>query len=82
MGEYSTNTPLLSSTDTTHFDLEKKSSSFLKLSVKWVLKLLIWVVFISWISLMFFYPSKFVNDVFFNTWVTATKGTFFGLPGL
>ncbi|XP_057543027.1 ferric reduction oxidase 7, chloroplastic-like [Amaranthus tricolor] len=81
MGEYSTNTPLLSSTDTTHFDLEKKSSSFLKLSVKWVLKLLIWVVFISWISLMFFYPSKFVNDVFFNTWVTATKGTFFGLPG-
>lgn len=77
MGEQSTDVPLLSSGD---FATEKKNTPFFKPVAKWVLKLLMWLVFIPWIALIFFYPSEFVTQLV-TKWIHATRGTLFGLTG-
>lgn len=80
MGEYSTVAPLLSNDDITPV-LENKSVPIFKVAAKWVLKLLMWVVFIAWISLMFFYPSEYMIHLVNHIWIGATSGTIFGLAG-
>lgn len=78
MGEYSTDAPLLLKTP----EVEKKTTpSLFKSSAKWVLKSVIWVVFVSWILLMFLYPSDFMTHLVNHNWINATNGTVFGLTG-
>ncbi|KAJ0094191.1 hypothetical protein Patl1_16750 [Pistacia atlantica] len=57
----------------------KKTSLFVS-SVKWVLKFLMWVLFIAWIALIFVYPSEFGTQLF-EKWIQATTGTVFGVTG-
>lgn len=82
MGEYSADAPLLLSTGDKIPELGRKTApSFLKSTAKWVLKLLMWVVFIAWISVMFFYPLEFMSNFVKHTWIGATEGTLFGVTG-
>lgn len=78
MGEYSPNVPFLSKGDIAP-GFEKKTPIF-KSTAKWVLKGLMWLVFIAWASLMFFYPLKFMN-IWFVQFMNATSGTLFGITG-
>lgn len=79
MGEYSSDAPLLLKTP----EVEKKTVAYLvKSTAKRVIKLLIWVVFIAWVSLMFLYPSEFMSHFVTKIWIGATDGTVFGLAGL
>ncbi|KDP32466.1 hypothetical protein JCGZ_13391 [Jatropha curcas] len=73
MDEYSAQEPLLSSQGV------KKTPFFIS-SVKWILKTLMWVIFMAWVAIIFFYPSKFGNELF-EKWIRATDGTLFGLSG-
>ncbi|XP_031263189.1 ferric reduction oxidase 7, chloroplastic-like [Pistacia vera] len=57
----------------------KKTSLFVS-SVKWVLKFLMWVLFVAWIALIFVYPSEFGTQLF-EKWIQATTGTVFGVTG-
>ncbi|KNA10876.1 hypothetical protein SOVF_140320 [Spinacia oleracea] len=78
MGEYSSDAPLLLKTP----EVEKKTVAYLvKSTAKRVIKLLIWVVFIAWVSLMFLYPSEFMSHFVTKIWIGATDGTVFGLAG-
>lgn len=78
MGECSTNAPLLSN-DANAAAFEKRTS-ILKSTTKWILKGLIWVVFIIWISLLFLYPLESVNKLLIQ-YMNATSGSLFGLTG-
>ncbi|XP_002519390.2 ferric reduction oxidase 6 isoform X2 [Ricinus communis] len=49
-------------------------------SVKWILKFLMWVIFVSWVAFIFIYPTQFGNELF-EKWIHATSGTLFGLSG-
>ncbi|XP_074294390.1 ferric reduction oxidase 7, chloroplastic-like [Silene latifolia] len=78
MGEYySGDIPLLKTEDLSY---ENKKTSLLKFTAKWVLKLLMWVIFIAWIALMFFYPSDYVNHLV-TRWIYASQGSIFGIAG-
>ncbi|KAF5733131.1 putative ferric-chelate reductase [Tripterygium wilfordii] len=56
----------------------KKKPPFVSL-VKWVLKTVMWAVFVSWVALIFLYPTQFGNDLFEK--YVFTTGTAFGLTG-
>uniref|UniRef100_A0A1D1YKS8 ferric-chelate reductase (NADH) n=1 Tax=Anthurium amnicola TaxID=1678845 RepID=A0A1D1YKS8_9ARAE len=47
---------------------------------KWVLKILMWVIFIAWVGMIFLYPSDFGNSWFWKL-VGATQGSIFGITG-
>ncbi|RXH92171.1 hypothetical protein DVH24_033067 [Malus domestica] len=47
---------------------------------KWILKIAMWVLFISWVALMFLFPSDFMQKLF-NKSIQATQGTVFGITG-
>ncbi|KAL9229359.1 hypothetical protein vseg_004835 [Gypsophila vaccaria] len=81
MGEYfSGDLPLLSTDDLSPKCENMKTQNLLRLTAKWVLKSLMWVVFIAWIALMFFYPSDFGNHLV-SHWIRLSRGTVFGLAG-
>ncbi|KAJ8420196.1 hypothetical protein Cgig2_021666 [Carnegiea gigantea] len=82
MGDYSTNAPLLSNGDNaTDFEAKTKTKMpIFKSITKWILKGLMWLVFIAWVSLMFFYPLGFVNKLFFK-FLDTTSGNLFGITG-
>lgn len=48
--------------------------------VKWVLKTVMWVVFIAWAALFFFFPANFVST-FYSKFIQLTSGTVFGVTG-
>ncbi|KAJ9162747.1 hypothetical protein P3X46_022497 [Hevea brasiliensis] len=73
MDQYSVQEPLLSSQGV------KKKPLFVSLA-KWVLKILIWVIFIAWVVFIFVYPTQLGNEIF-EKCIGATKGTPFGLSG-
>ncbi|KAF2317263.1 hypothetical protein GH714_019165 [Hevea brasiliensis] len=73
MDQYSVQEPLLSSQGV------KKKPLFVS-SAKWVLKILIWVIFIAWVVFIFVYPTQLGNEIF-EKCIGATKGTPFGLSG-
>ncbi|KAK1386299.1 ferric reduction oxidase 7, chloroplastic-like [Heracleum sosnowskyi] len=57
----------------------KKSPLFL-LSVKWALKILMWVIFVLWVSLLFIYPLELGSKVSL-TWINATSHSLYGVTG-
>ncbi|KAF2317255.1 hypothetical protein GH714_019099 [Hevea brasiliensis] len=73
MDQYSVQEPLLSSQGV------KKKPLFVS-SAKWVLKILMWVIFIAWVVFIFVYPTELGNEIF-EKCIGATKGTPFGLSG-
>ncbi|KAG8368965.1 hypothetical protein BUALT_Bualt15G0101100 [Buddleja alternifolia] len=78
MDEKLEHVPLLSSKDDYYNYNEKKP--FLISSAKWVLKVSMWVIFISWAALIFFYPSDFVNNLN-RKWILASRVSLFGVTG-
>lgn len=73
------NKPLLLS-DGVEPDYVKKSS-FLVSSVKWTLKIVMWVIFIAWFGLIFLYPGEIGNQLAEKI-INATRGSVFGITGL
>ncbi|KAF5184754.1 Ferric reduction oxidase [Thalictrum thalictroides] len=55
-----------------------KRRLLLFLVIKWVLKILMWSIFIPWVALCFFFPSKFVQGHIHDP-VISTSGVPFGL---
>ncbi|CAL5340958.1 unnamed protein product [Camellia sinensis] len=58
----------------------KATTRVLLSSAKWVLKITMWVVFISWVVLMFIVPSEFGSDVY-DAMVDSIDGTLYGTTG-
>lgn len=48
--------------------------------LKWALKLLMWGFFVSWVALIFIFPSESLKWVI-SSLISATKGTIFGVTG-
>ncbi|CAK9153005.1 unnamed protein product [Ilex paraguariensis] len=78
MGDHSAHEPLLLREDD-RFGYVKKTSFWLS-SVKWILKVSMWVIFIAWATFLFVYPLESVTELF-DKWIEATRGTVFGLTG-
>ncbi|KAI3445519.1 hypothetical protein Pfo_002184 [Paulownia fortunei] len=57
-----------------------KNRPFWILSAKWILRVVMWVIFIAWAAFIFLYPSDFVSDLY-RKWNRATEGTLFGVTG-
>ncbi|XP_058071427.1 ferric reduction oxidase 7, chloroplastic-like [Magnolia sinica] len=57
-----------------------KRTPFSASLAKWVLKILMWGIFIAWIALMFFFPIEFVRGLY-QKWLGATRETVFGVTG-
>lgn len=72
MDERAANEPLLS--------VQVKTTSTSVTVVKWVLKTVMWVVFIAWATLFFFFPANFVST-FYAKFIQLTSGTAFGVTG-
>ncbi|TXG53524.1 hypothetical protein EZV62_018780 [Acer yangbiense] len=49
-------------------------------SVKWVLKIAMWVLLVAWIAFIFIYPTEFGSQLS-QKWNRATSGTVFGITG-
>ncbi|KAJ7946500.1 Ferric reduction oxidase [Quillaja saponaria] len=49
-------------------------------SAKWILKFVMWVIFIAWAAFFFLFPAKFMDDLY-QKWIQASKGTLFGETG-
>ena len=76
MDENSVERPLLLSRST---ERVKKTPLFVSWA-KWILKFVIWVIFLAWVALIFFIPAQFVNEAF-EKWAQLTSGTVFGITG-
>ncbi|KAK8496743.1 hypothetical protein V6N13_096932 [Hibiscus sabdariffa] len=57
-----------------------KTPSLLKSSLKWGLKLVMWVVFIAWVGLIFLYPGE-IGKEYVDKIIQATRGSVFDLSG-
>ncbi|KAK4427525.1 Ferric reduction oxidase 7, chloroplastic [Sesamum alatum] len=68
--------PLLSGKE----DVGKKTTPFWVSSAKVILRVVMWVIFITWAAFIFLYPSEFVTDLY-QKWRRATEGTLFGTTG-
>ncbi|XVE99412.1 hypothetical protein REPUB_Repub03eG0195900 [Reevesia pubescens] len=73
------NKPLLLSDDV-EYDYVKNKSSFLISSLKWILKIAIWVIFIAWVALIFLYPGEIGNQLVEKI-INATQESIFGISG-
>ncbi|XVF83362.1 hypothetical protein PTKIN_Ptkin16aG0480100 [Pterospermum kingtungense] len=78
MGANSLNKPLLLS-DEVEPDYVK-NSYFLVSSVKWALKIVMWVIFIAWVGLIFLYPGE-IGSYLVEKINNATSGSVFGITG-
>ncbi|KAJ8647365.1 hypothetical protein MRB53_000388 [Persea americana] len=78
MAELSAHEPLLLIGGAEHGSSKKTALSVCL--VKWVLKILMWVLFVSWVVVIFLYPSEFMQGLF-RKWILATQGTLFGVSG-
>lgn len=73
--------PLLSNKeDFTNYNYTKKKQSLLVSSTKWILKVVMWVIFITWITAIFVYPCSFGFDLY-NKWRNATQNTVYWRAG-
>lgn len=59
---------------------EVKETPFWVSSVKWVLKIVMWVVLVSWLAFIFFYPTQIGRELS-EKWNHFTGGTVFGRAG-
>ena len=57
-----------------------KKSPFLHSSAKWVLKIVMWGVFIFWVTIIFLFPTKPVNELVVKL-IDISRGTVFGITG-
>lgn len=67
MGEVSENCePLLHSSEecVTNPVNHKNTTPFVLVLVKWILKTVMWFVFVAWVSIIFLFPAKFVEPLF------------------
>ncbi|XP_031476001.1 ferric reduction oxidase 7, chloroplastic-like [Nymphaea colorata] len=71
--------PLLSK-DSRDYGLGNKNVGFLRLSLKYGLKLVMWVIFLTWVTVIFLFPSDFMGEMF-EKWIMMTRGTIFGVSG-
>ncbi|XP_073308633.1 ferric reduction oxidase 7, chloroplastic-like [Primulina huaijiensis] len=60
-------------------NVSKKTPFFIS-SVKWSLRVVMWVIFITWAAFVFMFPSDFVSGLL-EKWILATDGTLFGVTG-
>lgn len=58
----------------------KKTSLFVS-SVKWILKILMWAIFVVWIGVIFLFPTQFGNGLL-EKYIHATNGNPCGITGL
>lgn len=79
MDENSVHQPLLSS-QYVEPGYVKKKPLLLSLA-KWMLRTVMWVVFISWVAFIFLYPTKSVSELFRKV-IGVTNETVFGTTGL
>ncbi|KAI8554903.1 hypothetical protein RHMOL_Rhmol05G0133300 [Rhododendron molle] len=75
MDELSATEPLVSSQG------NGKNKAIFASSMKIVLKYTIWVIFISWATFIFLYPSEFV-DAWFEKYLELTDGICFGIQDI
>ncbi|KAL8527580.1 hypothetical protein ACS0TY_005438 [Phlomoides rotata] len=80
MEENSAQQPLLSSIFENKVTDYSNKTPFLISSAKWILRALLWLIFISWAAWIFLYPSNPVSDLN-RKWLRATDGTVFGIAG-
>lgn len=80
MDETSAALPLLPTSGEEGAELHSKATNFLKLSVKYGLKLVMWVIFLAWVALIYLNPSSFMGEIF-DEWTDLTDGTIFGAAG-
>ncbi|XP_075477097.1 ferric reduction oxidase 7, chloroplastic-like [Primulina tabacum] len=78
MDEHSVNETLLLQKEGL-VNVSKKMPFFIS-SVKWTLRVVMWVIFIIWAAFIFMFPSDFVGDLL-EKWILATNGTLFGIAG-
>lgn len=78
MAQQSIYVPLLSGKGE-GFDSVKKTPLLIS-SAKWVLKIAMWGIFISWVTFLFLYPSEFGKELN-GKWNHATSETLFGVTG-
>ena len=78
MAEKSAYEPLLEK-GRKNYDYEK-TPLFLS-CMKWVLKIIMWVIFVLWATVLVIYPLE-LGDQFFLKWIDATSHTLFGITGL
>ncbi|KAL5856332.1 hypothetical protein ACOSQ3_003790 [Xanthoceras sorbifolium] len=78
MAEHSVNEPLLQNdvAETVHV----KDTPLFVSSLKWVLKIVMWVLLVAWIAFIFLYPTEFGTQLS-QKWNRATRGTVFGITG-
>ncbi|KAK7843345.1 ferric reduction oxidase 7, chloroplastic [Quercus suber] len=76
MDENSVERPLLLSRGA---ERVKKTPLFVSWA-KWILKFVIWVIFLAWAALIFFIPAQSVNEAF-EKWAQLTSGSVFGITG-
>lgn len=79
MGDLSASVPLLSNRAEEHGNLKRPHLSLCL--GRWVLKGLMWIIFITWVGIIFFFPSDFMQS-WFEKLVGATQGTIFGITGV
>ncbi|GMI80640.1 ferric reduction oxidase 7, FERRIC REDUCTION OXIDASE 7 [Hibiscus trionum] len=75
MGSVSLKNPLL-----LNDEADVKTPSLLKSSLKWGLKLVMWVVFVAWVVLIFLYPGEFGTQLVDQV-IGATRDSVFGISG-
>lgn len=78
MDTSSIHAPLLRSRGSGHAYVWK-TPRFVNLA-KWILKIVMWVLFTSWVALLFVFPADFGTKLF-EEWVVATRGNVFGVAG-
>lgn len=79
MDEIGVHNPLLSSQPSRRAFV-RKIPLFVTLA-KWILKIIMWVLFISWVVFIFLFPLGSVQTLF-GDWIAATDRTLFGTTGL
>ncbi|KAF3794316.1 Ferric reduction oxidase 7 [Nymphaea thermarum] len=80
MDETSARLPLLPTSGEEGAELHSKATIIFKLCVKYGLKLVMWVIFLTWVAVIYLNPSSFMGKIF-DEWTDLTEGTIFGVAG-
>ncbi|XP_026663849.2 ferric reduction oxidase 7, chloroplastic-like [Phoenix dactylifera] len=78
MAKLSVHEPLLSNGGVEHGS--SKHMPFACSLAKWVLKSLMWIIFIIWVAAIFFYPTDLVRSLQ-SRWISITENSVFGITG-
>ncbi|XP_031480708.1 ferric reduction oxidase 7, chloroplastic-like [Nymphaea colorata] len=80
MDETSARLPLLPTSGEEGAELHSKATNLFKPCVKYGLKLVMWVIFLTWVAVIYLNPSSFMGKIF-DEWTDLTEGTIFGVAG-